>query len=118
MELRKFPVTAPDGTEYRVEIAEFGAGFCVVPHACVFLYVKRKWFGFRRVFFEHYDDDGGVYNRDDPDYAALTAAAVRDYCACKRALADRKREQAEAAARKQAAVDRFNAWDGRIETEG
>lgn len=42
MELRKFPVTAPDGTEYRVKIEEEPANVFESASAKVTVYTKRK----------------------------------------------------------------------------
>jgi hypothetical protein len=118
MELRKFPVTAPDGTEYRVEIEEWREsliGACAQAH----LYVPRKRWGFRRVWTLTLHAYHGDFNpADSLDYVAFAREAVADYY---EAIAENERSKerkAEAAARKQAEVDRFNAWDGRVETEG
>lgn len=113
MELRKFPVTAPDGTEYRVKIEEWREGFigaCAQAH----LYVPRKRWGFRRIWTLTLRAYHGEFDPDNLDYAAFACEAVADYY---ESIAESERfeiRKAEAAARKQAAVERFNAWDGRI----
>lgn len=113
MELRKFPVTSADGTEYRVKIEE-----C---HDSIFgmelsarLYAPRKRWGFRNIYAMTLRQLCGDYNPSDVDYVDVAAALVADYYGSLAEHAERQREKAEAAARKQAAVKRFNAWDGRI----
>ncbi|WP_342439276.1 hypothetical protein NSS79_10385 [Paenibacillus sp. FSL L8-0436] len=48
----------------------------------------------------------------------MAREAVADYYRNIEVAAIWVQKETEAAARKQDAVDRFNAWDGRIETEG
>lgn len=118
MDLRKFPVTAPDGTEYRVSIEEYLGGFCAQSCASVKLYVRRKRFGFRKVYGRAYDDGGGVYDRHYPDYITLAAQAVRDYYEDMRIHAEYLRVVNTRGIGKQAAIDQFNAWDGHIDPKG
>ncbi|MEK3988063.1 hypothetical protein MHB77_32565 [Paenibacillus sp. FSL K6-3166] len=108
----KFPVTTPDGTEYRVKIrvSEQSCG-C---YAFVNLYAKRRYFGFRKVDRAWYASGTNEFNIGNPDYVKLAHLALKRYESWQRVCAIRAREKAEAAARRQAAVDRFNAWDGKI----
>lgn len=114
VKLSKFPVTAPDGTEYRVTIREHDDGMWVANYASVRLYTKRKRWGFRRVFGRDYPDDGGVYSHSDPDYIAIASRLVSDYYAALRADAEYQRMVNREDARRRGAAERFNAWDGRI----
>jgi hypothetical protein len=98
MNLRKFPVTAPDGTEYRVEITE-GRLDAYGPYVHVDVMVRARRRRFNKVGARRFFAWDRHYIEADPDYVGLAAQAVREL------------------APKQDAVDRFNAWDGRIETE-
>ncbi|MNT97564.1 hypothetical protein D3C72_2399130 [compost metagenome] len=49
-----------------------------------------------------------------PDYIAVAKYVITDYHTRTAQLNEYRRGVAEKAARKQAAVDRFNAWDGKI----
>lgn len=117
MNLRKFPVIAPDGTEYLVSIEEYSGGYCQPPYAGVYLYVKRKRFGFRKIYGVLYTDGKGVYKREEPDYVAVAAQAVADYYADKRRVDERECVLNAIEQRRQAAAKRLEAWDGRIKTE-
>jgi len=105
--IRKFPVTAPDGTEYRVKIEEM-SGF-ITDYIEVSLYLPRKRFGYRLVFRDDYNQRAGA-----SDYIALATEVVRDYYAHTEWLAERDHKHAESTLRKQAALDRFAEWDGKI----
>lgn len=112
--ITKFPVTAPDGTEYRVKIEEYHEsliGACARAH----LYVPRKRWGFRQIWTLTLRAYHGDFDPDNLDYVAFAREAVADYY---ESIAENERfkvRKAEAAARKQAALERFNAWDGQIE---
>jgi hypothetical protein len=116
MELCKFPVTAPDGTEYRVKIEEWRESL-IGPCLSAVLYVPRKRWGFRRIHTLTLYSHRQEYDPNDVEYVAVAHAAVADYYRSIEVAAIWAQKESEAAARKQAAVDRFNAWDGRIETE-
>lgn len=112
MSLRKFPVTAPDGTEYRVKIEDiYGDG-----DIRALLHVKRKHFGFRKItgyWFERgkladITEDGVI------DYVALAQRFIGEYYAGLAYGAERAHLRADKEPRKQAAVERFNAWDGKL----
>ncbi|WP_342480465.1 hypothetical protein NST07_25970 [Paenibacillus sp. FSL L8-0340] len=107
MELRKFPVTAPDGTEYRVKIEEEPANVFESASAKVTVYTKRKQIGFRKLGGTRYFDGHSAYTSERPDYVTLASITIER-------LVERLAIKAEAAARKQAAVERFDAWDGRV----
>lgn len=112
--ISKFPVTAPDGTEFRVTIREHDDGMWVANYASVRLYKKRKRWGFRRVFSRNYSDDHGVYSHNAPDYIGIASHVVGDYYAALRADAEYQRMISRDELRRQKASDRFSAWDGRI----
>lgn len=107
--ITKFPITAPDGTEYRVEIGEFN-DMLYGRSAQVSLHVPVKRHKFERVFTKRFLSVTD-YSPDHPDYVDLATTTITDYT-------EIKRKKTEAAARKQAAVERFNAWDGKITEEG
>lgn len=112
--LSKFPVIAPDGTEYRVTIRERDDGFWVSYYADVRLYVKRKHFGYRCVYTKDYYDADGVYYVDVPNYVRIASEIIRDYggflARCKR---ERLHEERTARQRSEARKS-FTEWDGRI----
>lgn len=110
--VRKFPVTAPDGTEYRVVIKE--SDLLCGWYAFVSIYVPRKRFGFRKVGRVWAENGDGLYDASNPDYIALATKAINVYCASLERSAERTRKRAESILRKQAALDRFAEWDGRI----
>lgn len=117
MELRKFPVTAPDGTEYRVTIREVTDEFDRPSHAVIKIYVPRKRFGFRKIYRVNIENMRGYgpYDADRPDYVRLTEAAFYSYrrdtaidAHTRRELSIRERQKREAAAK-------FNAWNGKVD---
>jgi hypothetical protein len=112
--LTKFPVTAPDGTEYRVRIKE-REGLCETS-AVVSLYVKRKRFGFRKVSHEWYESGSkdNVYNKNNPDFIAIVNRAIHDYYADIEWSAQYQRKQAEKELRRAQALEQFAAWDGKV----
>ncbi|WP_419884880.1 hypothetical protein [Paenibacillus sp. B-A-8] len=111
--ITKFPVTAPDGTEFRVKIEDVYDGGDIR----VLLHVKRKRFGFRKITGYWYDrrklDD--ITEEGVVDYVALVQRFMSEYYAGLAYGAARDQLRIDKDARKQAAVERFNAWDGRIE---
>lgn len=112
--LTKFPVTAPDGTEYRVTIRERDDGMWVSNYADVRLYVKRKRFGYRCIYVKTYRDGGGVYYVSTPNYIRMASEVVKDY---REFLVRRERERivSERMAQERASeLRRFAEWDGRI----
>lgn len=114
MNLRKFPVIAPDGTEYRVKIEEWQEpldGRCLSAS----LYVPRKRWGFRKLFVMTLYSYRDEYDPDNVEYVAVAREVVAKYYARLAAKERWAKEKAEAAKRKQAAIDRFNAWDGRVD---
>ncbi|RCX22887.1 hypothetical protein DFP94_101476 [Fontibacillus phaseoli] len=114
VKLTKFPVTAPDGTEYRVKIRECEDGMWVSNYAIARLYAKRKRWGFRKVFGREYLDGGGAYSHGDPDYITIASRVVGDYYAALRADAEYRRMISRDEVRRQSAAERFAQWDGRI----
>jgi len=114
--ITKFPVVAQDGTEYRVKIEEWRDSL-IGPCVTARLYVRRKRWGFRNVYALTLYSYHQQYDPDDLDYVALARELIANYYDSIAAKARWNTQKAEASARKQAAVDRFNAWDGRIETE-
>lgn len=116
MNLRKFPVIAPDGTEYRVEILEaydslFGK------FADVSIYTRAKWRKFKHLYTKTLRQMHGNYDPAEPDYVRMVSEAFAAYSEYVRGRALAEEVAKSVAARKQAAIDRFNAWDGRIKTE-
>lgn len=100
--LTKFPVTAADGTEYRVTINEHNDRYRN-SFVRVKFYLPRKRFGFKKV--TSYDMSAGfTYNPDAPNYVAIAREVFRVYL----------REEVSVAQRKSAAIDAFQAWDGRL----
>jgi len=111
--VRKFPVTAPDGTEYRVKIDEM-YNIYLGKYTEVALYLPRKRFGFRRVFSEDYSNGEGIYDASNPDFIKMAEEVFRGYYAHIEWLAELDRKHAESILRKQSALDRFAEWDGKI----
>jgi hypothetical protein len=111
--ITKFPVTAPDGTEYRVKIEE-SENFFGDLYVRTTLYYPRRWFGYRELYSVSYRNGGAVYNAGNPDYVAISHEAVADYYARIESDAINLRKHAESILRKQAALDRFAEWDGKI----
>lgn len=100
--LTKFPVIADDGTEYLVTIKERKdhGGF---PFVRVKFYLPRKRFGFKKV--TSYDMSAGfTYTPDAPNYVAIACEVFRVYT----------HDELSVAQRKSAAIDAFQAWDGRL----
>lgn len=108
--VRKFPVTAPDGTEYRVKITEDN-NFIEGQVVDVTIYTPRKRFGYRRLYCARYCGFDFVTN---PDFVQLFRRVLADYAAKLERDAVERRKQAEFILRKQAALDRFAEWDGKI----
>ena len=108
--LTKFPVTAPDGTEFRVSFKQqtYSVGKALVVRLCL----PRKRFGFRCVYQHTLFDS--EYDRDNVDYIKLAARAVGDHYGRLEENAKRQRKQAEAKQRRANAVKAFEAWDGKI----
>lgn len=112
--LTKFPVIAADGTEYRVTIDEW-PGDLTPDYVRCRLYVPRKWFGYRRVFGTCYvDTRGGIYEKGSPDFIAIARRVYTDWLAEIDAEVAVDREAKAQAKRKSAAIDAFQAWDGRL----
>lgn len=112
MKLTKFPVTAPDGTEYRVKIKEYEGMRDYYVGAN--LYTKRKRFGYRLVYVTTYDDGGGVYYVRTPNYIRIASEVVKDYHGFLKQL-EREREKLEREAQGRARErKRFAEWDGRV----
>jgi len=111
--LTKFPVIAEDGTEYRVSISEKHDEWDG-RHAICRLYVRRKRFGFRKLATYIYRHSRGTYNAYNPDFIELARVFYEDYRdnTLEKRLAElERRSQAQ---RKSAAIDAFQAWDGRL----
>lgn len=106
--LTKFPVTAPDGTEFRVRFKE--RGYLIGRSLEIRLYLKRERFGFRWVYVRELFD----YDRENPDYIAVAKAAVDDYYDRIAEQAESQRKKAEAKLRRADAIQAFEAWDGKI----
>lgn len=100
--LTKFPVITEDGTEYRVTIKERKdhGGF---PFVRVKFYIQRKHLGFKKI--ASYDmRDGWTYLRNSPNYIAIARQVFAEF----------QRNELAPAKRKSAAIDAFQAWDGRL----
>lgn len=100
--LTKFPVIAEDGTEYRVTLKEMRDrdGDQIIR---VKIYLPRKRFGFKKV--DSYDMlERGRYDRRNPDYVAIARYVFEEF----------SRSELSVAQRKSAAIDAFQAWDGRL----
>lgn len=119
--ISKFPVTAPDGTEFLVKITEHcGKGAYDSDYAKVRLYLPRKnvgrfmWRKFRRVYTALHREFVSYYYRGNPDYVRLAQATLlwyfKDIALCpktRRKLSGQERNRL--AARK-----KLTEWDGRI----
>lgn len=115
--LTKFPVIAEDGTEYRVTIKNDDdyIGYIGTPTVVCRLYIPRKRFGYRLLYCtRYYAESGSVYNADDPDYVAITRQVYSDWLDDIDRNLDREFEDMAQAQRKSAAIDAFQAWDGRL----
>lgn len=108
----KFPVTAPDGKQFRVKIEEIQDRWR--NDAIVTLYERRKYFGFRCVYRFRYGGGDGTYDHRNVDFKHVASKAVAHHYLLLADAAQEQREIAEAAARKQAAIDAFATWDGKI----
>lgn len=112
--LTKFPVIAEDGTEYLVTIDE-EPGDWTPDYVRCRLYIPRKWFGYRRVFGTCYvDTRGGIYEKGNLDYIAIARQVYADWLAEIDVKIAVNREAKAQAQRKSAAIDAFQAWDGRL----
>lgn len=100
--LTKFPVIAEDGTKYRVMIerGEGGDG----KYVFVRLFVRRKIFGFAEVAYGTFYDECGVYDANNPDYISIARRICGDFTD----------DILPRIQRKSAAIDAFQAWDGRL----
>lgn len=107
IKLSKFPVTAPDGTEYRVTIKELSNEFGS-EGVRLKVYTKRKLFGYRKVYQCLIRDSFfTAYNSSNPDFVNLAKIAVKWH------LHDEEARVKEIAS-KLKAVQRFKEWDGKI----
>ncbi len=104
--VRKFPVIAPDGTEYRIEV-NAGDEPLFGNYVNVILFVPFRRNKFKSVYAKVFRGISGTYDRSNPDYIALATATVLEFY-------ERERKKAEEHAVMQAALDRFAEWDGRI----
>ncbi|CAM2955684.1 hypothetical protein PASE110613_09435 [Paenibacillus sediminis] len=102
MKLTKFPVTAPDGAEYRVTIREVESDM-FTDYVTVKLQERRKRFGYRTIFQRDYYDGHGVYSATDPDLIGIATRVVIGYTA-----------MMEENLRRSEARRAFTEWDGRI----
>lgn len=114
VKLTKFPVTAPDGTEYRVTIRECDEDVGFGRYVNVRIYVKRKRIGYRRVYRTDFFHGDGVYYVNAPNFIHIAAEAVRKYyddLEERINLRERigKQEQTRASE-----LRKFAEWDGRI----
>lgn len=112
--ITKFPVTAPDGTEFRVDIRERKSRF--EPWRVeVALIDPSKSFGSKTVWWRAiYSEMGGIYDRKHPDYVRIAKHAVAEYYAG--IEADKKNliaKLGEAMYRANALMV-YEAWDGKI----
>lgn len=115
--LTKFPVIAEDGTELRVTIREDAdyIGYIGFLSVVCRLYIPHKRFGYRRLYSTRYvDERGSVYSESNPDYVAIARQVYEDYRAELREHRAAELETEAQAKRKSAAVDAFQAWDGRL----
>lgn len=112
--LTKFPVIAEDGTEYRVtlkEDEEYLGGPAVISR----LYIPRKRFGYRKLYETVYRPvRDEVYRVDNPDYVAIARQVYADWLDYIDRKLAREFEDTTVAQRKSAAIDAFQAWDGRL----
>lgn len=110
--VKKFPVIWSDGTQYQVKIEEV-LSYLYGKRVKVSLYVKRRFFGFRRVFSKTYED-GGVYRAKSPDYTVLTTRAVMDHYVNIERSEQKRLDAEEEAAHKEKAWQQFEQWDGKV----
>lgn len=108
MELRKFPVTAPSGNEYEAEVRrEYGAfGSFALRFKLYERQSIRGFFGKVRV--------KRICVADTPYWEA----EVTDVIALVKRQVERLEKRKHADMLRQDSYTVFNAWDGRIETEG
>jgi hypothetical protein len=110
--ITKFPVTAPNGKQFRVRIEEIQDRWR--NDAIVTLYERRKYFGFRCVHRFRYGDGDGTYDHRNVDFKHVASKAVAHHYLLLADAAQKQREIAKETARKQAAIDAYVAWDGKI----
>lgn len=120
MKLSKFPVTAADGTEFRVSIHErepsmFGYFTKVV------LYKQRRKrgpFRFKKVgeitLWDGDKEDRAVFDRNNPDYITLSAYVIKSYYAELAEIDEEVRRLDELESRRTSAAEAFTNWSGRI----
>ncbi|MCM3784376.1 hypothetical protein M3231_15435 [Neobacillus mesonae] len=107
--MKKFPVTAPDGREFRVSIHE--AVDILDEIVVVKLYVKRKRFGFKRVYTGQYRSrPDGVYNHENVNFILIATYAVESLYE----LEEERREYKRQRERRKTAIKAFESWDGKI----
>lgn len=109
--IAKFPVIAPDGTQFRVKIVENDDGY-FGPYVKVILYRKRKRFGFRKIWRRERSERYRTYDASNPDYVALACGVISEYY---ETLAEAQRAREQRREQRAAAMDAFNAWDGHID---
>lgn len=118
--LTKFPVTMPDGTEYRVKIEEYGRLGWEDAYAAVTIYTERKGrrlFRFKRLAQYTFSDGRGGYDSKNPDYIELARLGIGCYMNRLQLVEGRKAAAAEELRQRSRALREFSGWDGKI-TEG
>lgn len=109
----KFPVIAPDGTEYRVKIKECDELF-IGKHVETTLYIPRKWIGYKKVYDRVYFGGIEVYDPSNLDLIHIATALVRDYYDHLSFKKKWKAKESEEEMKRKAAVIAFENWDGKI----
>ena len=117
--LTKFPVIAPDETEYRVKITEHDKELKLTTSAYVKvrLYVTRngrKLFRYKLLDVFTYEDGAGVYNSANPDYIKIVRRAISDHEQLLEARDVWKKIGDECKRNRSNAITEFEKWDGII----
>lgn len=115
--LTKFPVIAPDGTEYRVKITVHDEGLNTSAYVKVRLYATRngwKLFRYKLLDVLTYEDGKGVYNSANPDYIKIVRRAISDHEQLLEARDVWKKIDDECKRNRSNAITEFEKWDGII----
>ncbi|MCY9737512.1 hypothetical protein M5X17_27805 [Paenibacillus alvei] len=115
--LKKFPITAPDGTQYRATIEEINPSdsFLHIQYVEASLYVKCKWIGYRKLYTTTFSDGRGIYNASCPDFIAISKELLREYYHHLRNEQEEKQRLAQEELNKKRSVREFIWWDGKVE---
>lgn len=112
--LTKFPIIAENGSEFRVTLKE-DEDYVGGPALIGRIYIPRKRFGYRKLYETVYRPGRDeIYRSDNPDYIAIARQVYSDWLDDIDRRLELEFEGMAQAKRKSAAIDAFQAWDGRL----